>query len=403
MRNLADLQKEAANLGLEVIPKGKKLGKEDYEVALRNHYWLAKHDSLESMLPQIEPQFAKNIKDLTEDEASVAWRSSRMIAQEKLDGFRFINFILGSGNRFTARRKSDKTYLYMERTDNLPFHTPLFFPQLHGTILDGEMKANVAVIETESVRTVTELQATVAMMNGRPELSKTLQTTYGAPTFHVFDILVHNGRSILHLPYEDRLAILDSVMTEIEKQDPEHKLYKRVVTVTQNKKEFYDQMVAAGNEGIMLKSIDSTYQPGKRNWDWLKVKRFEEVDAVITGFVPSDQDAGWAHLIGAVEVSCIDERDGQLRPIAAFGAMPMEWRERMTIQDPNGQPTLNPEYLNKVVVIRGQEWTKNIRLKHAVAVPYGGWPNPFRDDKAPEACTFNFEKVEAKIEAGERI
>lgn len=403
MRNLADLQKEASKLGLTVVPKGRKLGKEDYEVALRDHYWLEKHDSLDSMLPQIEPQFAKNIKDLSEEEAATAWRSSRMIAQEKLDGFRFLNFLLGSGNRFTARRKSDKSYLYMERTDNLPFHTQLFFPDLHGTVLDGEMKANVAVIETESVRTVTELQATVAMMNGRPELSRMLQTTYGAPTFHVFDILAHKGRSVMHLPYEERLVLLDAVMAEILKKDPEEKYYRLVETISSDKKPFYDSMVAAGKEGILLKSIDSTYQPGKRNWDWLKVKRFEEVDAVITGFVPSDAEAGWAHLIGAVEVSCIDERNGQLRPIAAFGAMPMEWREKMTIKDINGQPTLNPEYLNKVVVIRGQEWTKNIRLKHAVAVPYGGWPTPFRDDKAPESCTFNFEKVEAKIEAGERV
>ena len=46
----------------------------------------------------------------------------------------------------------------------------------------------------------------------------------------------------------------------------------------------YDQARARGNEGVMLKALASTYQPGRRGLAWLKLKReLATLDVVVTG------------------------------------------------------------------------------------------------------------------------
>ena len=46
----------------------------------------------------------------------------------------------------------------------------------------------------------------------------------------------------------------------------------------------YDEARARGNEGVMLKALASTYQPGRRGLAWLKLKReLATLDVVVTG------------------------------------------------------------------------------------------------------------------------
>ena len=151
----------------------------------------------------------------------------------------------------------------------------------------------------------------------------------------------------------------------------------------------------------MLKSLSAPYREGKRTWDWLKVKKREQVDAVVTGFVDSDGEKSWSNMVGAVEVSCYDE-NGVLRPVAAVGSMPLETRAWLTVMK-DGKPVLRSDVYGKVLVVAGQEWTKNLRLKHATWEPYGGWGDPFRGDKAPEDCKVDFIFLKKKVDAGERV
>jgi len=51
---------------------------------------------------------------------------------------------------------------------------------------------------------------------------------------------------------------------------------------------FYDDAVARGHEGVMVKAVDSPYDPGARSAQWLKVKRAHTLDLVVLA-------AEWGH------------------------------------------------------------------------------------------------------------
>lgn len=56
--------------------------------------------------------------------------------------------------------------------------------------------------------------------------------------------------------------------------------------LAKNEKDVEDWMersIDYGHEGLVLKKIDSQYHPGKRTWDWIKLKKFFTLDLVIIG------------------------------------------------------------------------------------------------------------------------
>jgi DNA ligase-1 len=51
---------------------------------------------------------------------------------------------------------------------------------------------------------------------------------------------------------------------------------------------FYDDAIARGHEGVMVKSLEAPYDPGARSAQWLKVKRTHTLDLVVLA-------AEWGH------------------------------------------------------------------------------------------------------------
>lgn len=98
---------------------------------------------------------------------------------------------------------------------------------------------------------------------------------------YLFDLLYLEGESLLEHSLLERADTLESRLTEhardiermpnLRSRDPD-----RV-------REFYEDALAAGHEGIMVKTADATYQPGKRVGYTRKVKpTMESLDLVVT-------------------------------------------------------------------------------------------------------------------------
>jgi bifunctional non-homologous end joining protein LigD len=88
-------------------------------------------------------------------------------------------------------------------------------------------------------------------------------------TLCAFDLLVHDGISIMGLPLVERKARLAQLLANVPKA--------RVMFVQDFEADanVFRAMVDAGwrIEGVMGKKKDSRYQPGTRSYDWRKIKR----------------------------------------------------------------------------------------------------------------------------------
>lgn len=86
----------------------------------------------------------------------------------------------------------------------------------------------------------------------------------------VFDCLYLNGEQLINEPFEKRRELLGTVLRE------EEGLIQRVQSIDcpiSEMKEFFGEAVKFGGEGLMLKDLDSPYEPGHRSSFWGKMKK----------------------------------------------------------------------------------------------------------------------------------
>ena len=101
---------------------------------------------------------------------------------------------------------------------------------------------------------------------------------------NVFDIMYYNGNNLMDEPLIKRRKILEKIIKE---KKGKIILTKKLVSDDENKiKEFYDEALAAGTEGLMVKNLQSGFKPGRYVNGWVKLKPImEPLDLVITGAV----------------------------------------------------------------------------------------------------------------------
>jgi bifunctional non-homologous end joining protein LigD len=98
--------------------------------------------------------------------------------------------------------------------------------------------------------------------------------------YHIFDVLHLDGRPTVDLPYRHRRDLLAGlgIVDEVVRVAP------HIVDV-----DGHDVLTAAataGLEGVIAKRLASTYQPGRRSPDWIKVALVRTQEVVIIGYKP---------------------------------------------------------------------------------------------------------------------
>ncbi len=98
----------------------------------------------------------------------------------------------------------------------------------------------------------------------------------------MFDIVHLDGEDLVDRPGEERFAALARVV-------PEGLRMPRLVTSSvQEATEFFNDSIAHGHEGVVVKSLDTPYTAGRRGAGWIKVKPRHTLDLVILA-------AEWGH------------------------------------------------------------------------------------------------------------
>jgi len=90
-----------------------------------------------------------------------------------------------------------------------------------------------------------------------------------------FDLLHLDGADLLDEPTHARAAVLEAIVS------PDRRVNRLVTADATAAQRFLDDTVAAGHEGVMVKSPSAPYEAGRRGAGWLKVKPVHTLDLVV--------------------------------------------------------------------------------------------------------------------------
>lgn len=110
---------------------------------------------------------------------------------------------------------------------------------------------------------------------------------------NAFDVLYLNGKSLINLPFIERRKILEKT---VYPEKYRIRIAFQIITDSDKKAlEFYHEALKIGEEGIMVKKLDSPYKPGRRVGYMVKMKpESRDFDLVIVGAEHgTGKRAGW--------------------------------------------------------------------------------------------------------------
>jgi DNA ligase-1 len=140
-----------------------------------------------------------------------------------------------------------------------------------GLVLDGE----IVPINEAQILPFQELQKRL----GRKAPSDAIMRAIPV-AFIAYDVLYYNGSVLINESFTERGAILDGL--NLTGMAVRRAVSQTLQTVEDLESEFLAAR-ARGNEGLMIKALDSIYKPGRRGKDWLKIKRaLATLDVVVT-------------------------------------------------------------------------------------------------------------------------
>ena len=279
----------------------------------------------------------------------------------KFDGYRAIAYIRGGECRLVSRNGNDLTGRFADVAKSLvkAVRSP-------NAVVDGE----VARVDT----------------TGRTSFSE-LQQGSGRLVYYAFDLLELDGKTLVELPLHERKARLAELID----------LRTGSVAVSEGFDDgdaLFEVARAQHLEGIVAKRIDSTYKPGRRTRDWLKLKTELNDEFIVAGFT---RGAGRrADTFGALVLAV---REGsELRYVGNVGTGFDDAEIRRLLQQmkplhrdtsPFAEPPKMPRVRKGdvqwveprlVAQVRYGEWTHDGHLRHPAYLA-------LRDDKEPEEVT----------------
>lgn len=310
------------------------------------------------------------------------------------------------GTRVQIHVQTTPDFWVRSYTRNLDESTAMF-PELNQ--IGKQLKVTSVILDTEAVgvHPQTGKLLPFQMTITRKRKHGVAQAAHDVPlVFFTYDILFLDGKPLVHLPLRKRREILESIVK------PGSVLQLDPTLVTADAKEvkaFHLKQLSLGFEGAMVKKIHSPYQPGRRDWSWVKFKEVEEaqgklsdtIDAVVMGFY-AGKGKRTKFGIGAFLVGVRDEsQSGLVKTIAKIGTglTDDQWRElkrRLEQEVSLSKPTtyevssnLEPDVWvdpSVVVEIAADEITISPMHSAGVALRFPRLIT-FRDDKSLEQVT----------------
>lgn len=236
---------------------------------------------------------AAQLVEREQDSAAILKRLGEAIVQPKYDGLRAQVHVLADGEVKIFSRNLESL------TDMFPDLIAYFKTQgAKSMILDGEI-----IGYDESTESFLPFQETSQRRRkyGVEEAAVEIPIKYFA-----FDLLAYEGRDLTNVPLAERLGQLEQFVARSSNFDSTsdanstktHSTSGQMVAKTDSPSfsdpveldQHFRNLLDAGLEGIIAKDSESVYSPGKRGYDWIKLKANthsdlkDTVDCVILGY-----------------------------------------------------------------------------------------------------------------------
>ncbi len=293
----------------------------------------------------VKPMLAKTATDVQEALAELGPASF----EYKLDGI-----------RIQVHKNADTVRVYSRTLNDITAETP--------TVVDISMNMDMSAV-------ILDGEAVVLTADKRPvRFQDTMKGLGGAVPFF-FDILYLDGTSLLDQPYSARSKLL-----------PEKHRPPRIITGdAQAAQDFFDAAIAAGQEGLMAKGLESKYEAGRRGGAWFKIKQANTLDLVVLA-------AEWGHgrrhgKLSNLHLGARDPTGGFIMLGKTFKGLTdalLEWQTRklqeLKVREVGHVVEVKPELVVEIAFNGLQDsphYPGGLALRFARVIRY-------RDDKKPE-------------------
>ncbi len=282
---------------------------------------ILKNEGLEG-LKDIKPTIFRPIKVMLAqkvDSIEGAFKAlGDMVACEyKYDGF-----------RVQIHGKDDKIKIYTRRLEDVTKQFPDIVEYTKKCVSENEF-----ILDGEAVGFDNLKKKYLPFQN----ISQRIKRKYGIDEIikkisihvNIFDILFLNGTNTMNVPFAERRKLLKSIIKESEN----FRLAEQITA--KNKKDierFYKESLNKGNEGIMIKSLESPYKPGSRVGYMLKLKPvMETLDLTIIGAEWGEgKRKGW---LTSYYLACKDKETGEFLEIGKMSTGVKEKTEGVTYEE----------------------------------------------------------------------
>lgn len=229
-------------------------------------------------------------------------------SQFKYDGFRVQIHKNGNDISLFSRNLENMTHM---------------FPEL----IEGakrQIKAHTAIVDTEALAYNPESEEFLPFQETtkRRRKYKIAETMKQLPLkAFVFDILYKNGKALIAEPLEKRLEILKET---VESNDTLFVAKTSKIADAKDLGLMLDDAISKGLEGVVVKKLNSPYEAGARNFNWVKLKRNQSgemkdtVDCVVLGYVYG-KGKRTAFGAGALLVGVYDKQEDMFVTVTKIG------------------------------------------------------------------------------------
>ena len=238
----------------------------------------------------------------------IVTRLGKCAIEKKFDGFRCQVHKQGNDVRIFSRNLEETTAMFSDIAEGIR----------------KQIKAKTAILEGEALSydpETGEFHPFQVTMQRKRKYDLESMTVRFPLRLIAFDLLFVDGKDFTGQSYSKRHETLASIIAPGDRvQISEH-------LVTQDAKEiekYFLEAITGGLEGIMAKRLDSKYQAGARNFNWIKLKRSyqghlsDTVDGVIVGYLRG-RGMRARFGIGALLVAVYDAKQDKFVTIAKIG------------------------------------------------------------------------------------